>query len=102
MPDIKQGPEPQEETPMFATTTLATAPASAHAAPAFTPAALAACVTPAVPIVLAGDDDEAPPAGCGWFDSSLELSRGLAVVEHTGFDAISDATPLAWQLAAWL
>ena len=94
---------------MFATTTLATTPAGAHAAPAFTPAALVASVmpampvTPVTPVTLAGDDDDgAPPTGCGWFDSSLELSRGLAVVEHTGFDAISDATPLAWQLAAWL
>ena len=47
-------------------------------------------------------DDEPPPAGCGWFDSSLELQRGLAVVEHAGFDAIRDAAPLAWQLGAWL
>lgn len=49
----------------------------------------------------AGGDD-ALPVGCGWFDSSLDLSRGLAVVEHAGFDAIGDVTPLAWQLAAWL
>ncbi len=55
---------------------------------------------PAAPLGV--DGDEAPPSGCGWFDSSLELSRGLAVVEHAGFDAISDAAPLAWQLAAWL
>ena len=55
---------------------------------------------PAAPMGV--DGDEAPPSGCGWFDSSLELSRGLAVVEHTGFAAISDAAPLAWQLAAWL
>jgi hypothetical protein len=45
---------------------------------------------------------EALPAGCGWFDSSLDLSRGLAVVEHAGFDAIGDTVPLAWQLAPWL
>jgi hypothetical protein len=43
-----------------------------------------------------------PPRGCGWFDSSLELSRGLAVVEHAGFDALAAEAPLAWQLAAWL
>lgn len=23
-----------------------------------------------------------PPGGCGWFDSSLELRLGLAVIEH--------------------
>jgi hypothetical protein len=71
---------------MFAT--FATAQAHPLAAP---PAAALAC---------AGDD--ALPAGCGWFDSSLDLSRGLAVVEHAGFEAIGDVTPLAWQLAAWL
>lgn len=26
-------------------------------------------------------EDEAPPKGCGWFDSSHELMRGLVVVE---------------------
>ena len=25
-----------------------------------------------------------PPWGAGWFDSSLDLRQGLAVVEHTG------------------
>lgn len=61
--------------------------------------ATATVTAPTAPRGVEGD--EAPPSGCGWFDSSLELSRGLAVVEHTGFDAISDAAPLAWQLAAW-
>jgi len=61
----------------------------------------------ALPPALCGAADgaaepEALPAGCGWFDSSLDLSRGLAVVEHSGFEAIGDAAPLAWQLAAWL
>jgi hypothetical protein len=51
---------------------------------------------------LARAGDEVLPAGCGWFDSSLDLSRGLAVVEHAGFDAIGDVAPLGWQLAAWL
>lgn len=27
-----------------------------------------------------------PPRGCGWFDSSFELRRGLAVVEHEVLD----------------
>lgn len=26
------------------------------------------------------------PRGCGWFDSSFELRRGLAVIEHEVFD----------------
>jgi hypothetical protein len=58
----------------------------------------------AVPIAAGLLDGEADalPAGCGWFDSSLDLSRGLAVVEHAGFDAVGDVAPLAWQLAAWL
>lgn len=34
-------------------------------------------------------DDELPmtpekPWGCGWFDSSLDLRQGLAVIEHQG------------------
>lgn len=34
-------------------------------------------------------DDELPvapekPWGCGWFDSSLDLRQGLAVIEHRG------------------
>ncbi len=68
----------------------------------FATLATPATVSPATPIgaAVAGSDDDPLPTGCGWFDSSLELSRGLAVVEHAGFDAITDA-PLAWQLAAW-
>ena len=69
----------------------ATLAPTAHAHPA--PAAMAG-------LACRGDDEL--PAGCGWFDSSLDLSRGLAVVEHAGFDALGDDTPLAWQLAAWL
>ena len=39
---------------------------------------------PCVPI-----SDELPveperPWGCGWFDSSLDLRQGLAVIEHAG------------------
>lgn len=47
----------------------------------------------------AGDDS--PPRGCGWFDSSLDLTQGLAVIEHRGFDALPADLPLAWQLATW-
>jgi hypothetical protein len=40
-----------------------------------------------LPAVL--DSDELPveperPWGCGWFDSSLDLRQGLAVIEHAG------------------
>ena len=30
--------------------------------------------------------DEDRPLGCGWFDSSLDLQLGLAVIEHQGID----------------
>jgi hypothetical protein len=38
-----------------------------------------------------GADDELPqlpeaPWGCGWFDSSLDLREGLAVIEHQGIE----------------
>jgi hypothetical protein len=38
-----------------------------------------------------GVDGELPctldvPCGCGWFDSSLDLKQGLAVIEHEGID----------------
>lgn len=29
---------------------------------------------------------DAPARGCGWFDSSYELSRGLLVTEHRDLD----------------
>jgi hypothetical protein len=67
-----------------------------HATPTAAP-----CAAPIGAGLLCGDQDM-PPGGCGWFDSSLDLSRGLAVVEHDGFDAIGDVAPLAWQLAAWV
>jgi hypothetical protein len=69
----------------------------------FATLATTATVSSAPPIgaAAAAGGDDLLPTGCGWFDSSLDLSRGLAVVEHVGFDAITDA-PLAWQLAAWL
>ena len=85
-------------------TTLPAAALTPHRAPLAMPLAElpAAPLRAAVPIsAAAADSDDLLPAGCGWFDSSLDLSRGLAVVEHAGFDAISDV-PLAWQLAAWL
>jgi hypothetical protein len=70
----------------------------------FATLAIPASALPVPPIgtAAAGEDHDPLPAGCGWFESSRDLSRGLAVVEHLGFDDISDAAPLAWQLAGWL
>lgn len=31
------------------------------------------------------DEEPAKPYGCGWFDSSYELSAGLEVIENAGF-----------------
>lgn len=39
-----------------------------------------------------------PPHGCGWFDSSHDLQRGLLVVEHA--DPVASARLLP--LDAWL
>jgi hypothetical protein len=43
--------------------------------------------------------------GCGWFDSSHELNRGLQVTEHASLDAVAGELPLSdWlrmQLAGW-
>jgi hypothetical protein len=41
------------------------------------------------PALAGACDDELPltpekPWGCGWFDSSLDLRQGLAVIEHPG------------------
>ncbi|MEP7282972.1 MAG: hypothetical protein ABI696_13410 [Rubrivivax sp.] len=44
---------------------------------------------------------DAPPAGCGWFDSSLDLRQGLEVREHQGVDGLSalgSELPLGWWL----
>ena len=45
------------------------------------------------------------PQGCGWFDSSHELQRGLLVREHTDPAALAAEMPLGpWlemQLAGW-
>ena len=37
-----------------------------------------------------GADEDQPASSCGWFDSSLDLLRGLSIIEHEG-DAV-DAT----------
>ena len=56
-------------------------------------------------------DDEPPreeedrPRGCGWFDSSHDLHRGLCVQEHASPDTLAQELPLAnWlelQLSGW-
>lgn len=61
------------------------------AAPRPGPPAPAEIGEPADPI----DDDR--PRGCGWFDSSFELRRGLAVVEH---GAAELALAVEWLFAA--
>ena len=48
---------------------------------------------------------EDPPLGCGWFDSSHELQRGLQVQEHVSADTLGSELPLvSWlelQLSGW-
>lgn len=45
------------------------------------------------------------PRGCGWFDSSHDLQRGLRVQEHLNADSLVRELPLgAWldlQLGGW-
>ena len=49
--------------------------------------------------------DEDGPRGCGWFDSSHELHRGLSVCEHASPDSLARELPLPhWldlQLSGW-
>lgn len=51
-----------------------------------------------------GAGGEPPPHGCGWFDSSHELQRGLCVRELATPEALARELPLAgwleWQLAS--
>jgi hypothetical protein len=53
------------------------------------------------------DDDAAAdtPQGCGWFDSSHELQKGLVVREHSDPSALAAEMPLGpWlelHLSAW-
>ena len=44
---------------------------------------------------LAAEDH---PPGCGWFDSSHDLQRGLRVTEHAQADAVVNQIPLSWWL----
>lgn len=51
-----------------------------------------------VPRPAASRDSRERSLGCGWFDSSFELSSGLLVQEH----ATPDALGPEWVLARWL
>ncbi len=55
----------------------------------------AAPATPEPP-AAAGATDQ--PAGCGWFDSSYDLQRGLLVHEHTSLADLAELLPLS----SWL
>lgn len=39
------------------------------------------------------------PTGCGWYDSSHELLRGVRVTEHAEAAAVVNLVPLSWWLA---
>jgi len=57
-----------------------------------------------LPATAALRDDDVP-RGCGWFDSSHDLHRGLCVQEHASPDTLAQELPLAnWlelQLSGW-
>jgi hypothetical protein len=44
-----------------------------------------------------GEPDERP-CGCGWFDSSHELNRGLQVTEISSPEPVANEVPLGWWL----
>jgi hypothetical protein len=54
---------------------------------------------------LPAPEAEDGPSGCGWFDSSHELHRGLLVTEHLSPDGVAAELPLAdWlelHLSGW-
>ena len=54
---------------------------------------------PAAPVEPGPPADDRPP-GCGWFDSTYELSHGLLVCEH-GEDTAADALA-TMALSDWL
>lgn len=61
------------------------------------PSALAAARARRAAREAPGADTE--PPGCGWFDSSYELSRGLLVTEHRELD---DGVTLELAVGLWL
>jgi hypothetical protein len=58
--------------------------------------ALARFVDASAPAIDPADE---PALGCGWFDSSHELRRGLLVQEHLANDSLAAELPLADWLA---
>lgn len=56
-------------------------------------------------MALLADEEDVPPRGCGWFESSHELGLGLQVTEHVDLDRTAGSLPLdiwlAWQLAGF-
>ena len=50
-------------------------------------------------------EEQEAPRGCGWFDSSHDLQRGLRVQEHLSADSLARELPVsAWldlQLSGW-
>jgi len=43
-------------------------------------------------------EDTHDKPGCGWFDSSHELTAGLRVTEHLSPDQVANEVPLGWWL----
>ncbi|EHR69719.1 hypothetical protein BurJ1DRAFT_0840 [Burkholderiales bacterium JOSHI_001] len=72
-------------------------PASA-AATAITPLGLEALLAQDSAPAAADPAPASDPAGCGWFDSSYDLGKGLQVTEHEGFEWLDEGLPLS----AWL
>lgn len=75
-------------------------------APLMPHTAAGACARPALEAPADATGAEAdPPGGCGWFDSSHELQRGLEVQEHLNADSLAQQLPLdAWlelHLSGW-
>lgn len=69
-----------------------------HATPAPAGRATAALEAAAPP------DDDVPPRGCGWFDSSHELRQGLRVDERTDAAALAQLSVGDWlrlELREW-
>lgn len=50
------------------------------------------------PAAAAPAPDAERPLGCGWFDSSHDLERGLLVREHASPDAVAAQLPLGFWL----
>jgi hypothetical protein len=76
-------------------------------------AAAVPCPSPASPFAIDGDEGDEGEARraavaerrCGWFDSSQDLTEGLAICEHACSDPVAAELPvMAWvqlQLIGW-